>query len=77
MWNVTGDTWHVPRDMWHVTVGGRWTFSQNSAFYLLRFVIYDILKIWRKMLTQWLNELINYEGVCRTAPATPGLLKLF
>ena len=37
---------------------------------LLQFVIYDILKIWSKRLTQR----INYEGVCRTALATPGLL---
>ena len=25
-------------------------------------------------MTDSLNELINYEAVCRTAPATPGLL---
>ena len=25
-------------------------------------------------MTQLLNELINHEAVCRTAPATPGLL---
>ena len=24
----------------------------------------------------WINELINYEAVNRTAPATPGLLKM-
>ena len=23
----------------------------------------------------WMNELINYKGFCRSAPATPGLLK--
>ena len=26
-------------------------------------------------MTQWLNYLANHEAVCRTAPATPGLLK--
>ena len=34
------------------------------------------MKIWRKRLTYWLNELINYEAVYRTAPATPGLLNI-
>ena len=32
------------------------------------------MKIWRKRLTYLINELINDEAVCRTAPATPGLL---
>ena len=35
------------------------------------FVIYDIMKIWRKRLT----DLINDEAVYRTAPATLRLLK--
>ena len=34
------------------------------------FVIYDMMKIWRKRLTRS----VNYEAVFRTAPATPGLL---
>ena len=33
------------------------------------------MKIWRKRLSEWLNEWINHKAVCRTAPATPGLLK--
>ena len=49
--------WHVTPDTWHVFV----------------FVIYDIMKIWRKRLT----ELINYEAVYRTAPATQGLLNIY
>ena len=28
-------------------------------------------------MNQSVNELINYETVCRTAPATPGLLKIY
>ena len=32
------------------------------------------MKIWRKRLTQRMNELINYKAVYRTAPATPCLL---
>ena len=27
-------------------------------------------------MTQSINQSINYEAVCRTAPATPGLLKI-
>jgi hypothetical protein len=46
-----------------------------SAPYLLLFVIYDIMKIWRKRLTELTNESINDEAVYRTALATPGLLK--
>ena len=33
------------------------------------------MKIWRKRLTDSLNQLISDEAVYRTAPATPGLLK--
>ena len=35
----------------------------------------DIMKIWRKRLTQSMNYLINYEAVYSSAPDTPGLLK--
>ena len=38
------------------------------------FVIYDIMKIWRKRLTYSLTHSLNDEAVYRTAPATPGLL---
>ena len=39
------------------------------------FVIYDIIKICRKMLTYSLIEsIINHKAVYRTAPAKPGLL---
>ena len=47
-----------------------------SAPKLLLFVIYDIMKIWRKRLTELINQLMSDEAVCRTAPATPGLLKI-
>ena len=52
-----------------------------SALKFFWFAIYDILKIRRKMLTYWLTELmnewINNEADCRTAPATPGQLNIF
>ena len=34
----------------------------------------DVMNIWRKRVTESVNELIHYEAVYRTAPATPGLL---
>ena len=33
-------------------------------------------KLGRKRLTYSMTELTNYEGDCRTAPTTPGLLKI-
>ena len=67
-WHMTSDTWHMTCDMWHV-VGGEHSLK-ISAPSLIWFVIYDILKIRRKRLTEWLSD----EADCRTAPATPGLL---
>ena len=37
-------------------------------------LVYDIMKIWRKRLTQSVSQSVNDEAVYRTAPATPGLL---
>ena len=69
-WHMTPDTWYLTCDTWHVTHGGRWTFSQN--FSSLSLMVWD---------TQCLedskgspNESVNDKGVCRTAPATAGLL---
>ena len=36
----------------------------------------DVMNIWRKRVTESVNELINYEAFYRTAPATQGLLKI-
>ena len=49
---------HVTRDMWHVTrdtFGGGEHPLKISAPELLPFVIYDIMKIWRKRMTHWMN----------------------
>ena len=46
------------------------------AYKIYRFESNDVLKILRKRVTEGLNELINYGGVCRTAPATPDLLNI-
>ena len=72
MWHVTHDMWQVTSDMGHFA-GGEHSLK-ISAPLLLRFVIFDILKIWRKRLTDWLTELIDYKGVCKTALPTLGLL---
>ena len=49
-----------------------------SAPWLLRFGIDSVVNILNKRMTQimtdLINELMNYKGVCRTALATPGLL---
>ena len=34
------------------------------------------MKIRRKTVTDLMNESVNNKGVCRTAPATPGLIKI-
>ena len=73
VWHVTCDTWHVTRDMWHVTCCGGWTFSQNFSSLAL-----TVCDLWYyedlEEKAHSLTHLINYEAVCRTAPATPGLL---
>ena len=43
---------------------------KNVKFLVLMVWIYGVLKIWRKRIADSVNE----RGVCRTAPATPGLL---
>ena len=40
----------------------------------MRFGNEGVLKIWRKRMSQLINELINDEGVCRTGLATRGLV---
>ena len=56
-------------------VGGEHSLK-ISAPQLLWFGIDSALKIYPQTMTQLMNELINDEAVCRTAPATPGLLKI-
>ena len=46
--------WHVTSDMWHFW-GGEHSLK-ISAPYLLLFVIYDIMKIWRKRLTELMSD---------------------
>ena len=74
MGHVTCDMWHVTCDTWHVTHGGGWTFSQNvSSLTVMVWVgkwFEDV-----EENAELLNQIINSsEAVCRTCPATPGLL---
>ena len=76
MWHVTRDRWHVTRDMWHVTCdtfGGVNILSkvQLPSSHRLWFMI--LWRYFRKRMTHSVNQLMNHEAVCRTAPATPGL----
>ena len=43
--------------------------SKNLAHKLLWFGSEGVLKIWRKRITERVNELINDEGVCGTTQA--------
>ena len=80
MWHWTGDTWHATHDMGHMTGGGRKTFSQNFSYLALTVwewsFVEDIctkddpLSVFKLIV----NNLNNHQGICRAAPATPGLL---
>ena len=47
----------------------------SSAHQFLQFWMDSVLKILNERIPQSVNELVNYEDVYKTAPATPGLLK--
>ena len=76
MWHVTCDTWHMTHDTWHIV------WDEHSfkilAPYFFRFGIKSVLKIFRlkdHWLTDSLTDRVNHKPVCRTASATPGLLR--
>ena len=60
--------------MWHM-VGGKHSLKV-SAPQLLCIMIDSVLNILNLRITEMINESINYEPVCRTAPAAPGLSKI-
>ena len=55
-------------------VGGEHSLKL-SASQLLWFEIDSTLNIFPQTMTELMNRLMNDGGDCRTAPATPGLLK--
>ena len=76
MWLVTCNTWHVTNDMWHVTCDILHMEEGEHSPKLLGLGLGVKLywRFWGKWyVTEWLNELISDKGVCRAAPATPGL----
>ena len=76
--HVTPDTWHVTRDMWHVTCDTWRRVNILSIFQLPSSNSLGFMISWRLRgkgsVTEWINELINDNAVCRTAPATMSLL---
>ena len=77
---MTCDMWHVTRDVWHM-IHDRWgEVNLLSKFQLPSCSLWEYVKVfWRYFhkgsLTDLINFSINYNDVCRTAPATPGLFK--
>ena len=71
--HLTPDMWHVTCDIWHTVGGGGWTFSQNCSS--LDLTIWDIQCLEdSKLEDDLLDQLMNHQGVRRTALATPDLL---
>ena len=58
-WHMPFDTWQMTHEIWHVTLGGKWTFSQNFSSPLLRFGIDSVVKILNKRIPYSVNELIT------------------
>ena len=61
--HMTHDMWHMTHDMWHMDEG--WTFSKNVSFLSLT--------VWEEKADSLTKPMSN-TGVCRKAPAIPGLL---
>ena len=84
MWHMTCDTWHVTRDIWHMTCD-TWhvTFDMLWGVNILsKFQLPSSYRLWFMILWRFggkvplMSNLMSNRGVCRTAPATPGLLKI-
>ena len=64
---MTPDMW------WGVNILSKYQLSSSDG---LPLGCNDVVKIWRKSIGESMNELISHGRVCRTAPATPGLLNI-
>ena len=73
-WHVTLDTWHLTPDKWHVTHGVGWTLCSIFSSLALMVLVLWCLEDWEEK-DQSVSLLMSNKAVCRTAPATPGLLK--
>ena len=70
IWHVTPDTGHVTHEMCDMTHRGGWPLCQI----LKSWDPTGFMMFWRLRGNGPLNQLISDKGVCRTAPATLGLL---
>ena len=73
MWHVTRYTWHMTSDMWHMTCDTCWGVNILSKFQLSSSNGLGVMLLWIYFNKPSLT-LMNHEAVCRTAPATLGLL---
>ena len=73
-WHMTRDEWHVTCDMWHMTHDTWWTLCQNVGS--LALMVWELWCFWRLGGKGLVTHLISDKAVCRTAPATPGLLNI-
>ena len=69
-WQVTHDRWYMTGDTWHMTHSVGWTLSLKCS--LLALTVWKV-QCFKNMEVKddWLSQLVNYEGVCKT---DPGLL---
>ena len=69
---MTRGMWHVTRDIWGMKILSK--CQLHSSYDLGETIFWGYIH--EGWLDQWKNQLINDEGVCKTAPATPGLLNM-
>ena len=68
MWHVTQDMCHRTYDMWHL-LGDEHYLKMSACKAWVGQCFEDI-----STKDDWLTKLMNDKVVCRTAPASPGLL---
>ena len=76
MGQMTRDMWHMTHDIWHLTHDrGGGEVNLLSKYQLPSSYGLGGKVFWIFGGKDWHTQLINDVGVCRTAPATLGLLK--
>ena len=71
MWHMTCDTWHMTFDTWHVKCDKWQNFSSLDLTDCDLWYYEDLEEKAHRP-----NQSIKNKAFCRTAPATPGLLKI-
>ena len=75
--HLTPDTWHVTFDILHVSLDTQGVMNIMSKLHVPSSYGLGVKVSWKifsQIITNLMNKWINCEGVCTTAPATPGLL---